>query len=128
MLHQGIRTVQMDLKERARRADASHRAGQRRPAADLVSPLALAKLGLGWRALRQAHPALVAGGDRRRPGERAEEPDHDLTYLAAAGLVTGTELPPTLLADMARRAASAVEAALTRADAGARQRLRGVHH
>ena len=33
-------------------------------------------------------------------GERAEEPGHDLTYLAESGLVTGTALPPTLFADM----------------------------
>lgn len=39
-----------------------------------------------WRS--SAHPA------------RAEEPGHDLTYLAESGLVTGTELPPTLYADM----------------------------
>ena len=34
------------------------------------------------------------------PGEGAEEPGHDLTYLAANGLVTGLELPATLYADM----------------------------
>jgi alpha-methylacyl-CoA racemase len=34
------------------------------------------------------------------PGERAEEPGHDLTYVAESGLVTGTDLPPTLYADM----------------------------
>jgi len=34
------------------------------------------------------------------PGERAEEPGHDLTYLAENGLVTGLDLPPTLYADM----------------------------
>jgi len=46
------------------------------------------------------------------PGDRADEPGHDLTYLAEAGLVTGTELPPTLLADMAG-ALMASEAALS---------------
>ena len=33
-------------------------------------------------------------------GERAEEPGHDLTYLAESGLVQGMDLPPTLYADM----------------------------
>lgn len=30
--------------------------------------------------------------------ERAKEPGHDLTYLADAGLGTGTEMPPTFYA------------------------------
>jgi hypothetical protein len=34
------------------------------------------------------------------PGARAEEPGHDLTYLADNGLVPGLELPATLYADM----------------------------
>jgi crotonobetainyl-CoA:carnitine CoA-transferase CaiB-like acyl-CoA transferase len=33
-------------------------------------------------------------------GARAEEPGHDLTYLAEHGLVPGLELPATLYADM----------------------------
>ena len=53
--------------------------------------------------------------------ERAEEPGHDLTYLADAGLVTGTEMPPTLYADMggALMASEAVlQALLERAHTG----------
>jgi len=34
------------------------------------------------------------------PGARAEEPGHDLTYLAENGLVTGLDLPASLYADM----------------------------
>jgi crotonobetainyl-CoA:carnitine CoA-transferase CaiB-like acyl-CoA transferase len=34
------------------------------------------------------------------PGARAEEPGHDLTYVAGNGLVPGLELPATLYADM----------------------------
>jgi crotonobetainyl-CoA:carnitine CoA-transferase CaiB-like acyl-CoA transferase len=33
-------------------------------------------------------------------GARAEEPGHDLTYLAEYGLINTLELPPTLYADM----------------------------
>jgi crotonobetainyl-CoA:carnitine CoA-transferase CaiB-like acyl-CoA transferase len=33
-------------------------------------------------------------------GERAEQPGHDLTYLAEHDLVTGLDLPATLYADM----------------------------
>jgi crotonobetainyl-CoA:carnitine CoA-transferase CaiB-like acyl-CoA transferase len=34
------------------------------------------------------------------PGARAEEPGHDLTYLAESGLILALDLPPTLYADM----------------------------
>jgi crotonobetainyl-CoA:carnitine CoA-transferase CaiB-like acyl-CoA transferase len=60
----------------------------------------LAKLGLDWPALHARHPRLSQVAIVGAPGERAEEPGHDLTYLAESGLVTGTELPPTLYADM----------------------------
>ena len=63
-------------------------------------PSALAKLGLDWEALHARHPALSQVAIVGAPGERAEEPGHDLTYVAESGLVTGTELPPTLYADM----------------------------
>lgn len=64
-------------------------------------PSALAKLGLSWEALQARHPRLSLVRIVGAAGARAEEPGHDLTYLAEAGLVTGTELPPTLYADMA---------------------------
>lgn len=110
-LHAGIPVLSLDLKsERGRQQLAAELGG-----ADLLltsfRPSALAKLGLGWRTLHRAHPALSVVEIVGAPGERAEEPGHDLTYLAEAGLVTGTELPASLLADMAG-ALLAVEAAL----------------
>jgi alpha-methylacyl-CoA racemase len=63
-------------------------------------PSALAKLELGWDALHARHPKLSQVAIVGAPGERAEEPGHDLTYLAESGLITGTALPPTLYADM----------------------------
>ena len=110
-LHAGIRTLTVDLKsERGQARLARELAG-----ADLLltsfRPSALAKLGLDRKALRRAHPQLSLVEIVGAPAERAEEPGHDLTYLAEAGLVTGLELPPTLLADMAG-ALMASEAAL----------------
>jgi alpha-methylacyl-CoA racemase len=61
------------------------------------------------------------------PGERAEEPGHDLTYLADAGLVTGLDLPATLFADMggALMASEAVlKAVLVRQTSGKGSRSR----
>ncbi|MGO4394955.1 CoA transferase [Variovorax sp. M-6] len=99
-LHQGVTVEVVDLKAEAGR-ERLHRA-----LADcdvlLTSfrPSALAKLGLGWEALQARHPRLSQVAIVGAPGERAEEPGHDLTYLAESGLVTGTALPPTLYADM----------------------------
>ena len=50
---------------------------------------ALRKLGLDWPALQARHPSLSQVAIVGAPGERAEEPGHDLTYLAESGLVTG---------------------------------------
>jgi alpha-methylacyl-CoA racemase len=63
-------------------------------------PSALAKLGLGWKALRQQYPLLSQIAIVGAPGELAEVPGHDLTYLAENDLVTGLDLPATLYADM----------------------------
>lgn len=99
-LHEGVRVLQADLKTEA---------GQRLLHEELAStdvlltsfrPSALAKLGLSWPALRQRHPALSQVAIVGAPGTRAEEPGHDLTYLADNGLVPGLELPATLYADM----------------------------
>ncbi|RYF30008.1 MAG: CoA transferase [Comamonadaceae bacterium] len=99
-LHEGVTVQTADLKTEA---------GQRQLHAALEStdvlltsfrPSALDKLGLGWDALHARHPALSQVAIVGAAGARAEEPGHDLTYLAESGLVTGTALPPTLYADM----------------------------
>lgn len=100
-LHAGIAVQSADLKSDA---------GQRQLATALAStdvlitsfrPSALGKLGLDWPLLQARHPALSMVAIVGAPGARADEPGHDLTYLAESGLVTGCELPPTLYADMA---------------------------
>ena len=109
-LHDGIKVITIDLK-----SDRGQSALQRELARTDVlltsfRPSALHKLGLSWPALRKAHPALSMVAIVGAPGARAEEPGHDLTYLADAGLVPGLELPATLFADMggALMAANAV--------------------
>ncbi|GAB3361780.1 MULTISPECIES: CoA transferase [Giesbergeria] len=64
-------------------------------------PSALDKLGLGWEALHARYPQLSLVRIVGATGQRAEEPGHDLTYQAEAGLLQGLQMPPTLLADMA---------------------------
>lgn len=99
-LHQGVNIGQVDLKtEKGQKA--LHRALAK---ADVLltsfRPSALTKLGLEWRSLHRQYPQLSLVAIVGAPGERAEEPGHDLTYLAENNLVNGLEMPPTLYADM----------------------------
>ena len=99
-LHAGIKVISVDLKTDKGQA-ALHKALERTDV--LLSsfrPSALEKLGLGWKTLHKRHPALSHAAIVGAPGARAEEPGHDLTYLADNGLVTGLDLPATLFADM----------------------------
>jgi crotonobetainyl-CoA:carnitine CoA-transferase CaiB-like acyl-CoA transferase len=116
-LHEGVRIATADLKTAAGLEQLHQALDQTEVLLTSFRPSALAKLGLGWDALRARHPALSQVAIVGAPGERAEEPGHDLTYLAESGLVTGTELPPTLYADMggALLASEAVLQAVLRA-------------
>ncbi|HMN20386.1 MAG TPA: CoA transferase [Ottowia sp.] len=124
-MHAGVRTLTLDLKSERGRARLATELDRAEVLLTSFRPSALARLGLSWRALQRAHPRLSLVEIVGAPGERAEEPGHDLTYLAESGLVLGTELPPTLLADMAG-ALLAVEATLT-ALLQARASGRGAH-
>lgn len=99
-MHQGVRIVTADLK-----TDAGQRVLQRELAKTDVlltsfRPSALTKLGLDWKSLHKAYPNLSMVAVVGATGVRAEEPGHDLTYLAENDLITGLDLPPTLYADM----------------------------
>jgi crotonobetainyl-CoA:carnitine CoA-transferase CaiB-like acyl-CoA transferase len=99
-LHEGVGVEVADLKTEAGQQHL-HRLLE---ATDVLltsfRPSALSKLGLDWDRLHARHPKLSQVAIVGAPGDRAEEPGHDLTYLAESGLITGTELPPTLYADM----------------------------
>jgi crotonobetainyl-CoA:carnitine CoA-transferase CaiB-like acyl-CoA transferase len=100
-LHQAIRVLTADLK-----SDKGQQLLHRELAkADLLltsfRPSALHKLGLSWKSLHKIHPQLSQVAIVGAPGAGAEEPGHDLTYLAQNDLVTGLTLPATLYADMA---------------------------
>lgn len=99
-LHEGVRVEKVDLKTEAGQARLHAELARTDVLLTSFRPSALAKLGLDAASLRQRHPALSQVAIVGAPGARAEEPGHDLTYLAESGLVTGTELPPTLFADM----------------------------
>jgi crotonobetainyl-CoA:carnitine CoA-transferase CaiB-like acyl-CoA transferase len=100
LLHAGVKHKTLDLKTEAGQA-ALHKL---LPNTDVLltsfRPSALAKLGLGWKALHKQYPALSLIEVVGAPGPLAEIPGHDLTYQAEVGLVNGMELPPSLFADM----------------------------
>jgi alpha-methylacyl-CoA racemase len=99
-LHEGIAVRTADLKAEAGQQQLHAELAQTDVLLTSFRPSALAKLGLDRAALQERHPRLSQVAIVGAPGARAEEPGHDLTYLAESGLVTGTELPPTLFADM----------------------------
>lgn len=100
-LHEGVRVLHAHLKtdegQAALQAELAH--------TDVLitsfRPSALTKLGMGWEALHARYPRLSLVRIVGALGERAEEPGHDLTYQAEAGLLASLEVPPTLFADMA---------------------------
>lgn len=99
-LHEGVKVIHADLKAESGRA-VLHKALE---TTDVLltsfRPSALAKLGLAWKDLHARHPMLCQVAIVGAPGAGAEDPGHDLTYLAQNGLVPGLELPATLYADM----------------------------
>ncbi len=99
-LHAGIKVITADLK--GDKGQAALHAELARTDVLLTSfrPSALEKLGLSWKKLHKLYPSLSMVAIVGALGARAEEPGHDLTYLAEAGLVTGLDLPATLFADM----------------------------
>jgi alpha-methylacyl-CoA racemase len=99
-LHEGVRIAKADLKTEL---------GQRALHRELVKtdvlltsfrPSALKKLGLVWKDLHKQYPQLSVVAIVGAPGARAEEPGHDLTYMAENDLIPGLELPASLYADM----------------------------
>ena len=99
-LHEGVKVLSADLKTEAGQ-EAVHR---ELSTTDILltsfRPSALEKLGLGWKALHSRYPTLSQVAIVGAPGARAEEPGHDLTYLADNDLIPSLELPATLYADM----------------------------
>ena len=99
-LHTGIRVTSADLKTPAGQRTLHRLLANTDVLLTSFRPSALAKLALAWPALHQRYPQLSQVAVVGAAGARANEPGHDLTYLAERGLVTGLALPPTLYADM----------------------------
>lgn len=99
-LHQGVKTRTADLKTAPGQKTLHLALAKADVLMTSFRPSALKKLGIDWATLRRQYPSLSLVEIVGAPEPRAEEPGHDLTYLAEAGLVQGLDLPPTLYADM----------------------------
>lgn len=99
-LHDGITVLCANLKTDAGQQLLYQQLAQTDVLLTSFRPSALPKLGLDWPTLHARYPALSLVMIVGAPGARAEEPGHDLTYLAENDLVTGLDLPATLYADM----------------------------
>ena len=110
-LHAGVKVVQADLKSDKGQARLHALLSKADVLITSFRPSALKKLGMDWVTLHAKFPALIQVSIVGAKGPGAEIPGHDLTYLAAHGLVNGLDLPATLFADMAG-SSLAVEAVL----------------
>jgi crotonobetainyl-CoA:carnitine CoA-transferase CaiB-like acyl-CoA transferase len=99
-LHEGVKVHVADLKTEAGQKILHRELAKANVLLTSFRPSALEKLGMGWSKLHRLYPALSQVAIIGAPGPRAEEPGHDLTYLADNGLVPGLEMPATLYADM----------------------------
>jgi alpha-methylacyl-CoA racemase len=100
VMHAGMKTTCADLKTEAGQKTLHKALAKTDILLTSFRPSALKKLGLEWKGLHKLYPQLSVVAIVGAPGARAEEPGHDLTYLAENQLVTGLDLPPTLYADM----------------------------
>jgi crotonobetainyl-CoA:carnitine CoA-transferase CaiB-like acyl-CoA transferase len=99
-MHQGVKSLSADLKTEKGRKVLQRELEKADVLITSFRPSALTKLGLGWKELHKAYPQLSMVAIVGAPGARAEEPGHDLTYMAENDLVTGLDLPASLYADM----------------------------
>lgn len=99
-LHEGVKVLTADLKTEAGQKLLHRELEKTDVLLTSFRPSAIDKLGLSWKKIHTLYPALSHVAIVGAPGARAEEPGHDLTYLAENDLVPGLELPATLYADM----------------------------
>jgi alpha-methylacyl-CoA racemase len=99
-LHMGVRIVKTDLKTELGQSALHRELAKTDVLLTSFRTSALKKLGLAWKDLNKQYPQLSVVAIVGAPGARAEEPGHDLTYMAENDLVPGLELPASLYADM----------------------------
>lgn len=99
-MHLGVKVVAADLKQPSGQKKLQTLLQKTDVLITSFRPSALKKLGLDPKTLLRTHPALIQVSIVGAPGALAEEPGHDLTYMAECGLVNDFSLPASLFADM----------------------------
>ncbi len=99
-LHTGVRITKADLKSERGQHTLHRELAKTDVLLTSFRPSALKKLGLVWKDLHQQYPRLSVVAIVGATGARAEEPGHDLTYMAENQLIPDLELPASLYADM----------------------------
>jgi len=107
-LHNGMEVVSLDLKSDPGRKAFGGMLGDADLLVTAQRASALERLRLDPAQLARNHPRLCHVAITGHAAPHDEVPGHDLTYLAAEGLVSPPELPRTLYADVsgAERAVS----------------------
>jgi crotonobetainyl-CoA:carnitine CoA-transferase CaiB-like acyl-CoA transferase len=119
-LHDGATTLTLDLKSAVGRGRLEDLLDRSDALVTALRPVALERLGLGWGEVRGRFPRLVHVAIVGYSAPANNEPGHDLTYQARAGLLQPPQVPRTLVADLAgaERAAQAVLALLLARERG----------
>lgn len=99
-MHQGVRIVAADLKQASGQKKLHDLLAKTDVLITSFRPSALKKLGMDPAQLGKAYPTLIQVSVIGSPPPHAEDPGHDLTYMAECGLVDGVALPASLFADM----------------------------
>ena len=99
-MHQGVRIVAADLKQASGQKKLHALLAKTDVLITSFRPSALKKLGMDPAQLGKAYPTLIQVSVIGSPPPHAEDPGHDLTYMAECGLVDGVALPASLFADM----------------------------
>jgi crotonobetainyl-CoA:carnitine CoA-transferase CaiB-like acyl-CoA transferase len=123
-LTDGQTALRLDLKDAAGRARLHELLADADVLLTSSRPSALARMGLARDEIEARHPQLVHVAIVGHPAPDQERPGHDLTYVAAHGLVSPPQLPQALVADLggAERAATAAVALLHARERGAEGR------
>src|SRR6478735_2094996 len=82
-LHEGVKVITADLKTGEGQQTLHRELARTDVLLTSFRPSALPRLGLEWKQLHSAYPSLCQVAIVGAAGARAEEPGHDLTYLAA---------------------------------------------
>lgn len=119
-LHHGVAVRSLDLKTAAGRQEMADLLANAQILITSQRPSALLRMGLDPDRLVSDYTKLAIINIVGAPAARAEQPGHDLTYQAAAGLLDPPALPRSLIADLAGAQQAAIAALAFYAGGGGR--------